>query len=138
YMLLCDEIEQDHLDFMHALFKIALCSARVIHVPHTFNGRFLDLGFGTGVWAIEMEKAYPNAYVLGVDMSAIQPHFRPLNCVFEVPFDHELPWLIGEGRWDVIHMQIECGSIRIFGHLRCDIWFEQLEVNFEPRCNDRP
>lgn len=43
-------------------------------------------------------------------------------------------------------MGMGCGSVanwpglyaRIFDHLRCDAWFEQLEVNFEPRCNDLP
>ncbi|KAL5365881.1 S-adenosyl-L-methionine-dependent methyltransferase [Aspergillus floccosus] len=146
YLLPCDETELDRLDFMHALFVKVLNSPKPIHVLHPSNGRFLDLGCGTGIWAMEIAKAYPNAYVLGVDISAIQPGFHPKNCVFRVPFNYEYPWLVGEGQWDVIHMRMGCGSVsdwprlytRILDHLRCDAWFEQLEVNFEPRCNDRP
>lgn len=143
YMLPCDEMEQDRLDFFHAVFRVALQTAQLLHVPHTCNGRFLDLGCGTGIWAIELAKSYPDAYVLGLDISPIQPEAIPLNCVFKAPFDYELPWLIGEGQWDVIHMRMGCGSVvdwphlyeRIFDHLHCGAWFEQLEIDFEPRCN---
>jgi hypothetical protein len=145
YMLPCDEIEQDHLDFFHAVFMVALRTTRLLHVPHTSNGRFLDLGCGTGIWAIELAKAYPDAYVLGLDISAIQPGSILINCVFRAPFDYELPWLIGEGQWDIIHMRMGCGSVvdwpnlykRIFDHLRCGAWFEQLEIDFEPQCNSQ-
>jgi SAM-dependent methyltransferase len=145
YMLPCDEMEQDRLDFFHAVFIVAMRSTKLLHVPHTFNGRFLDLGCGTGIWAIELAKAYPDAYVLGLDISAIQPESIPLNCVFKAPFNYELPWLISEGQWDIIHMRMGCGSVmdwpnlyrRIFTHLRCGAWFEQLEINFEPCCNSR-
>ncbi|GLA67432.1 hypothetical protein AtubIFM54640_010751 [Aspergillus tubingensis] len=146
YILPCDETEQDRLDFMHALVMKALWPARLGHISHPHNGRFLDLGCGTGIWAIEMAEAYPNAYVLGVDISAMQPDFHPPNCAFKVPFDYEHPWLIDGGQWDVIHMQMGCGSVtnwprlytRIFDHLLRDAWFEQVEVNFEPRCYDQP
>lgn len=145
YMLPCDETEQDRLDFFHAVFKVALRSTQLLHVRPKSNGRFLDLGCGTGIWAIELANAYPDAYVLGLDISAIQPESIPLNCVFKAPFDYELPWLIGEGQWDIIHMRMGCGSVmdwpnlygRIFNHLRCGAWFEQLEIDFEPRCNSR-
>lgn len=145
YLLPCDEMEQDRLDFLHAVFMLALRSTQLLHVPHTSNGRFLDLGCGTGIWAIEVAKAYPDAYVLGLDISSIQPESIPLNCVFKAPYDYELPWLIGEGQWDIIHMRMGCGSVmnwpnlykRIFDHLRGGAWFEQLEIDFEPRCNSR-
>ncbi|KAI3014806.1 hypothetical protein CBS147347_11413 [Aspergillus niger] len=146
YLLPCDEMEQDRLDFMHALVMKALWPARLSHIPHAFNGRLLDLGCGTGIWAIEIAEAYPNAYVLGVDISATQPDLHPPNCAFTVPFDYERPWLIDDGQWDVIHMRMGCGSVtnwprlyaKILDHLRCDAWFEQVEVNFEPRCHGRP
>lgn len=44
YMLPCDKMEQDRLDFFHAVFMVALHSAQLLHVPHTSNGR-LDLGW---------------------------------------------------------------------------------------------
>ncbi|KAH8424211.1 class I SAM-dependent methyltransferase [Aspergillus melleus] len=146
YMLPCDEIEKDRLDFIHTMVLKALRSDRLMHVPHRENGRFLDLGCGTGLWTIELAKAYPRAYVLGVDLSALQPESPPPNCHFRVPFDYECPWLLGEGKWDVIHMRMGYGSVtnwpslykRIYDHLNCGAWFEQLEVIFEPRCCGRP
>jgi hypothetical protein len=91
---------------------------------------------------IEVAKAYPDAYVLGLDISAIQPESRPLNCVFKSLFDYKLPWLIGEGQWDIIHMQMGCDSVidwlnLFFDYLCCGAWPEQLEIDFEPRCNSR-
>ncbi|PWY95762.1 hypothetical protein BO94DRAFT_600357 [Aspergillus sclerotioniger CBS 115572] len=89
YILPCDETEQDCLDFMHALVMKALWPARLGHIPHAHNGRFLDLGCGMGIWVIEMAEAYLNTYVLGVDISVIQPDFHPPNCAFVVSFDYE-------------------------------------------------
>ncbi|KAF9882662.1 hypothetical protein FE257_005664 [Aspergillus nanangensis] len=145
YILPCDEQEQDRLDFFHAMFAVALSSNKLIHVPHPSNGRFIDLGCGTGIWAIEVAKAYPNAYVLGVDISMIQPVYRPENCFFRSPFNYELPWLLGEGKWDVVRLQIGCGSIvdwpglyqRVFSHLLPGAWLEQIEIDFKPRCYNR-
>lgn len=39
------------------------------HLP----ARILDLGTGTGIWAIDMADKYPDAEVIGVDLSVIQP-----------------------------------------------------------------
>jgi methylase of polypeptide subunit release factors len=36
--------------------------------------RVLDLGTGSGIWAIEYADAHPEADVIGVDLSPVQPH----------------------------------------------------------------
>ena len=36
-------------------------------------GRILDVGTGTGIWAIEMGDEYPSAEIVGTDLSPIQP-----------------------------------------------------------------
>ncbi len=33
----------------------------------------LDVGTGTGIWAIEMGDDFPDAQILGTDLSATQP-----------------------------------------------------------------
>lgn len=33
----------------------------------------LDLGTGTGIWAIDFADEYPSANVIGTDLSPIQP-----------------------------------------------------------------
>jgi methylase of polypeptide subunit release factors len=35
--------------------------------------RILDIGTGTGIWALDMADQYPEAEVIGVDLSPIQP-----------------------------------------------------------------
>lgn len=37
--------------------------------PH----RILDVGTGTGIWAIEMADRYPSAEIIGTDLSPTQP-----------------------------------------------------------------
>jgi len=51
----------------------------------------LDLGTGTGIWAIEFANEHPSARVVGSDLSPIQPEFVPPNCYFEIS-DAEEPW----------------------------------------------
>ena len=38
-----------------------------LRVPH----RILDIGTGTGIWAIDMADKYPSAEVLGVDLRCV-------------------------------------------------------------------
>jgi tRNA G46 methylase TrmB len=75
YMYPCDEQEKDRMDICHKLFLVArreqLHSARL--VANYENPRILDLGCGTGIWAIDMADKYPNAEVVGIDLVNIQP-----------------------------------------------------------------
>lgn len=145
YMLPCDDDEQDRLDIFHKLFTVARVSDGLIYAPHPPNSRILDLGCGTGIWSIEVANKYPDSFVVGVDIAPIQPTNFPKNCDFYSPFDFESPWALGEDSWDLIHMQMGSGSVvswpslykRIFSHLRPGGWFEQVEIDFEPRCDDR-
>ncbi|EED22552.1 conserved hypothetical protein [Talaromyces stipitatus ATCC 10500] len=144
YMWPCDEQEQDRLDLLHKVITEARIGDGLLYAPHPSNARVLDLGCGTGIWAIDVANKYPEAFVIGVDLAKIQPLNRPPNCDFYAPRDFEDQWALGEDHWDVIHMQMGCGSVsswsslyrRIFMHLRPGGWFEQVEIDFAPRCED--
>jgi methylase of polypeptide subunit release factors len=43
--------------------------------PH----RVLDIGTGTGIWAIDMADQYPMAEVIGTELSLIQSNWVPTN-----------------------------------------------------------
>ncbi|KAF5701534.1 methyltransferase domain-containing protein [Fusarium mundagurra] len=46
---------------------------------------------GTGIWAMDVADEHPEAEVLGVDLSPIQPSMVPPNCKFEID-DLEKEW----------------------------------------------
>ncbi|EFQ26057.1 methyltransferase domain-containing protein [Colletotrichum graminicola M1.001] len=55
--------------------------------------RVLDIGTGTGIWAMDYADAHPEAVVIGVDLSPIQPEYVPPNCRFEIDdVDKEWTW----------------------------------------------
>lgn len=44
--------------------------------------RILDIGTGTGIWAIEMGDEYPDAQIIGTDLAPTQPtwYFQSPAC----------------------------------------------------------
>ncbi|KAI9689841.1 MAG: Secondary metabolism regulator lae1 [Bathelium mastoideum] len=150
YIYPCDEAEMDRMDIYHKLFLVArrdvLHSAPIAtrHPP-----RILDLGCGTGIWAIDMADKFQNAEVVGLDLVNIQPNNAniriPPNLRFRINFDYEGHWALGQDSWDLIHVRMACGSVlswpdlyqKIFQHLRPgDGHLEQVEIDLEPRCDD--
>ncbi|KAH8666480.1 S-adenosyl-L-methionine-dependent methyltransferase [Xylariales sp. PMI_506] len=88
-----DAAEQDRLDLQHELFRILydgwLSLAPLTKVPEYV----LDIGTGTGIWAYEFAEQNPSSYVIGVDLSAIQPPDRNIsNCEF-IQTDIEDEWI---------------------------------------------
>ncbi|EEH46828.2 uncharacterized protein PADG_02926 [Paracoccidioides brasiliensis Pb18] len=83
YHLPNDELEKDRMDMVHRIYELAL--GELFLAPISDNPRdILDMGTGTGIWAIECADNYPSALVRGNDLSPIQPFFVPSNCVFEI------------------------------------------------------
>jgi SAM-dependent methyltransferase len=67
----------------------------------------LDVGTGTGIWAMDCADDYPGAQVVGIDLSPIQPNYVPPNLQFEI-FDLEEPWEMPE-RFDLVHTRLMNG-----------------------------
>ncbi|RDW56482.1 hypothetical protein BP5796_13123 [Coleophoma crateriformis] len=63
----------------------------------------VDIGTGTGIWAIDVGDAYPSARVRGTDLSPIQPIFVPPNVVFQIDDCLEYPWTFKENSIDLVH-----------------------------------
>ncbi|EGR45584.1 uncharacterized protein TRIREDRAFT_110877 [Trichoderma reesei QM6a] len=66
--------------------------------------KVLDVGTGTGIWAIDMSDAYPSAEIIGTDISPIQPTWVPPNCIFHLE-DAQLEWTYPPESFDFIHIR---------------------------------
>ena len=63
-----DDAEQDRLDLSHHMFLLLL-GGRLFRSPITTKPQHvLDLGTGTGIWAIEFADENPSAQVIGTDL----------------------------------------------------------------------
>ncbi|KAG7131587.1 Secondary metabolism regulator laeA like protein [Verticillium longisporum] len=77
YLLPIDSDEKNRLDFFHAIVRLARGGKLFgMHLPP--HPRVLDLGTGTGIWAIDVsdqlwEGSHEHAIVDGLDLSPIQP-----------------------------------------------------------------
>jgi methylase of polypeptide subunit release factors len=59
------------MDLEHHIF--CLLTGGLHLAPLTSPQRILDLGTGTGLWAIDAADKYPTAEVIGTDLSPTQP-----------------------------------------------------------------
>ncbi|KAH8677837.1 hypothetical protein BX600DRAFT_493226 [Xylariales sp. PMI_506] len=98
-----DPAEQDRLDFQHAGTHILLDN-KLAWAPFKETPKnVLDIGTGTGIWAIEFAEENPESNVVGSDISMIQPEVDLPNCSF-VKEDAEEPW-VHNTRFDYIHLR---------------------------------
>jgi ubiquinone/menaquinone biosynthesis C-methylase UbiE len=63
----------------------------------------VDLGAGSGAWAIEVAEQFPSAEVRGVDISPIQPTDVPYNCDFILADLNEDLNFADTGSLDLVH-----------------------------------
>jgi SAM-dependent methyltransferase len=105
-----DEEANQHQDIGHNLYTKTLGGRLFLAPVGPTPSQVLDLGTGTGVWAIDVADAYPSAIVTGTDLSPIQPSWIPPNVRFEID-DMEAEWTFDEGRFDLIHVRGLHGSI---------------------------
>ncbi|KAF9871153.1 methyltransferase domain-containing protein [Colletotrichum karsti] len=105
-----DESELDRLDFMSA-FLIKAVGGKLHHAPLEKDKihRILDIGTGTGIWAVQIAELFPNAEVIGNDLSPIQTNWVPPNVKFEVD-DVESPWV--GSKYDFIFSRSMAGAIK--------------------------
>lgn len=108
YFMPNDEKEQDRLDLYHHIF-LSLLGGQLFTAPLDKPQRVLDVGTGTGIWAIDFADEQPQAEVIGTDVSPIQPNWVPPNVRFEVE-DMEEEWTFRHDYFDYIHMRSMSGS----------------------------
>ncbi|KDN60043.1 putative methyltransferase domain-containing protein [Colletotrichum sublineola] len=143
YVLPNDDQEQERLDLQHHIWRLLLGGNLFTAPlpppdhPDVSDMRILDLGTGTGIWAIDMADEFPSAHVYGVDLSPIQPEWVPTNCKFHVD-DYEDEWTYREDeRFDYIHGRALSGTSsdwakfydRVMAGLNPGGWVEMQEYD---------
>ncbi|KAJ0117353.1 methyltransferase domain-containing protein [Diaporthe amygdali] len=123
YFMPNDIPEQERLELQHSI-SVRLFGGLSL-APIERPNRVLDIGTGTGIWAIEFANEHPESDVLGTDLSPIQPEYVPPNCRFEVD-DAEDEWVFNH-RFDYIHARFMCGSFGNFPEI-----FRSCLENLEP------
>ncbi|KIW58038.1 hypothetical protein, variant [Exophiala xenobiotica] len=125
-----DEGEQERYDMMHEVFLTAMEGKHFLAPLQESIGRILDIGTGTGTWAMQIGDMFPAAQVIGNDLSPIQSQWVPPNVSFEVD-DVESEWQYSQP-FDFIHSRYMAGSIadwprlmrQCYNNLRPGGWVE--------------
>ncbi|AEO59106.1 hypothetical protein MYCTH_2119394 [Thermothelomyces thermophilus ATCC 42464] len=141
-----DETEQNRDDMKHTM-TLMLCHGAYFYAPVEEvlkrGGEVLDLGTGTGIWAMELGDKYPNSTITGIDLSPIQPTFVPENVHFFVD-DFEEDWVDPPNKYDFIHIRHTLHSVkdvdallsRVMRHLKPGGYFEIQELGATPQSDD--
>ncbi|KAK4443336.1 S-adenosyl-L-methionine-dependent methyltransferase [Podospora aff. communis PSN243] len=80
YQLPNDEREMGRLDLTHYMTFRALGDKLFLApVDNDKVHRVLDIGTGTGIWAIDVAETFPAAEIIGNDLSPIQPQWYPVD-----------------------------------------------------------
>lgn len=110
YFMPNDDSEQERLDLYHHIF-LTLLGGKLGTAPLDNPQRVLDVGTGTGIWAIDFADENPQAEVIGTDVSPIQPSWVPPNLKFEID-DMEEDWTHPDNYFDYIHMRSLSGAFQ--------------------------
>ncbi|THV47673.1 hypothetical protein BGAL_0296g00130 [Botrytis galanthina] len=94
YLMPNDDDEQDRMDLLHHVFNLVL-DGKLYLAPIENPQRVLDVGTGTGIWAIDFADQYPSSHVID---------------------DVEDTWRYSQ-KFDFIHIRSLGGSIASWPHL---------------------
>ncbi|KAL8645295.1 MAG: hypothetical protein Q9210_006783 [Variospora velana] len=111
YLMPCDEREQTRLAITHQCFTSILNDQLSFQSIPRGTKRILDVGTGTGDWAIAVAERFPNAEIVATDIACFQPtDIVPPNVFFEID-DAQEEWTFTD-LFDFIHIRALSGAFR--------------------------
>ncbi|KAH6890403.1 S-adenosyl-L-methionine-dependent methyltransferase [Thelonectria olida] len=103
YYMPNDEIEQLRLSLQHQVF-VHVLDGDLSLAPIQDPTHILDIGTGTGEWAIKMAELHPRCEVVGTDISAMaETRGVPMNVFFEIEDAED--WDRLPDMYDLIHFR---------------------------------
>ncbi|KAF4966875.1 hypothetical protein FSARC_5488 [Fusarium sarcochroum] len=98
----------------------------------------LDVGTGTGIWAINIADEFPSAKVVATDITPTQPSFVPPNVEFQID-DAQLDWTFEPESFDFIHIRYLQGVIddwdklysQVYKFLKPGGWFQHIDPDLQ-------
>jgi trans-aconitate methyltransferase len=128
-----DSTQNDAFDMLHNVHLI-VAGNKLFQAPIENPAKVLDVGTGTGIWAVDLAHQYPSAEVTGTDIAATQPSWVPPNSHFLIE-DCLLEWSWPPNHFDLIHTRALYGCIpdwtafyaKAFKHVKPGGWFEHVE-----------
>ncbi|KAG9252909.1 uncharacterized protein F5Z01DRAFT_659794 [Emericellopsis atlantica] len=113
YFVPIDSEESKRLDLFHKVFLVARGKPYSVPIKRQ-QPRIMDLGTGTGIWAIDVAENYLiRAHIMAVDLNLVQPALIPAGLVFKQYDIEESTWSPLLADCDLIHMRMLRGGIQI-------------------------
>ncbi|CAG9953449.1 unnamed protein product [Clonostachys rosea f. rosea IK726] len=131
------EIKAEHMIFCQlengSLFRAP------IDEPH----KVLDIGSGSGEWALNLLERYPNTEVVMMDINPMQPLMVPRRCTTYID-DANSPWTFRSYEFDLVHIRGLAGCIQdwpalfrqVFESLREGGYVEFCDTTLPKNSND--
>ncbi|KIW29363.1 uncharacterized protein PV07_05182 [Cladophialophora immunda] len=142
YLMPNDEREQDRIDITYHAARLSMRD-NLFFAPVLNPRGILDIGTGTGTWALEAAETHPEANVVGTDLSPIQPNYVTTNLTFEIA-DADEEWAFPH-RFDLVHSRIMNDFTlrswphffeQAFQYLNPGGWVECQEFDYNRRSDD--
>ncbi|CAG1980451.1 unnamed protein product [Fusarium graminearum] len=137
-----DEQQMECVDLSHH-YLLLLLDSKLFLAPIKDNVQnVLDVGTGSGIWAMDFGDQFPSAEVIGTDLSPCQPQWVPPNVRFEIE-DASQTWTWEDNHFDFIHIRYLFGALTDWNHVfeqayRCCApggWVESVEADVR-LCSD--